>query len=163
MKQTTLVASIVALLMLAGLPVSAANPGHGGSEKGLLVIVAASFPLTNIKLAVLRRAFEGLASDIDGKRIIPINHPNEMSTRQAFDRAVLGLEPDAVGQFWIDRRIRDEGTPPRMIRSEELALRVVASLPGAITYLSPRLLNASVRALAIEGKTLGQSGYLLAE
>jgi hypothetical protein len=151
---------IASLLLLTALPI-AVEPVKARGGSPLLVIVAASVSLHDIKLSLLRRAFEGLALDIEGKRIIPINHPNDTPTRSAFDRAVLGLEPQAVGQFWVDRRIRDEASPPRSVRSEELALRVVASLPGAITYLSPELLNPSVRVLTVDGRALGQPGYVL--
>jgi hypothetical protein len=74
---------------------------------------------------------------------------------------VLGLEPEAVGPFWIDRRIRDESPPPRIVPTLDLALRVVAKLPGAITYVPAPLTAAGVKALKIDNLSAGQPGYPL--
>lgn len=128
----------------------------------LVVIVAAASPVKDISAANLRRAFlgEGLDSG-GGKRFIPLNHPPGTPTRAAFDRAVLGLAPDQVGAFWIDRKIRDQSPPPRTAPSAELAARIAASLPGAITYVAPAMVNPSVKVLTIDGKAPGQAGYLL--
>ena len=73
---------------------------------------------------------------------------------------VLGLGPDEVGRFWINRRIRDEGLAPRIVTSSELGIRVVASYPGAVTYMRARALPASVRVLTINGVAPGQPDYL---
>jgi hypothetical protein len=64
-----------------------------------------------------------------------------------------------VGRFWINRRIRDEGAPPRTLTSAELAVKVVASLPGSITYVSPSMVTPNVRVLTIDGKSPTQAGY----
>lgn len=153
--------SLALALLVAALSPIAAPHAHA-TNKALVVIVAASLNLSDVSTASLRRIFQGLPTDINGgKRFIPLNHATSTAMRQQFDRAVLGLEPSQVGAFWIDRRIRDESPPPRTIPSPELALRIVASLPGAITYVYPELLNATVRALTVEGKSPGQPGYLL--
>jgi hypothetical protein len=81
--------------------------------------------------------------------------------RVRFDRALLGLEPEQVGPFWIDRRIRDESMPPRTAPTAYLALRVVAALPGAITYIERDMLVTTVRALTIDQKPAGDPGYPL--
>lgn len=81
--------------------------------------------------------------------------------RIEFDRAVLGLEPSAVGRYWVDRRIRDEGVPPKSIPTDELAVRVVAAVPAALTYARKSLLNPKVKVLTIDGKAAGEAGYAL--
>ena len=78
-----------------------------------------------------------------------------------FDRAVLGLEPEAVGPFWIDRRIRGESSPPRTVPSTDLLLRVVAKLPGAIAYVYAPLTAPGVKALKVANLPAGQTGYPL--
>jgi len=129
--------------------------------KPLLVVVAAASPIKDVELSALRRAFEGSAAEVGGKRLLPINHPAGTPLRSAFDKQVLGLEPANVGKFWIDRRIRDEGSPPKTVPSPELAVRITASLPGAITYCTQELVNASVKVLTVGGKAPGASGYPL--
>lgn len=153
-----MVALSLALLSAAALPLA---PAARAAGQALLVIVAASSTVRDISTAELRRCFQGLPTQAGGKKLVPINHPTSSPGRVAFDRAVLGLEPSAVGAFWIDRRIRDESPPPRTVPSAELALRIAASLPGAITYIAPELLNGTVKALTIDGKDLKSGGYLL--
>jgi hypothetical protein len=130
--------------------------------KPLLVVMSTSVRVSDISTSTLRRVFQGLPTEFQGgKRFIPVNHPTGTPARIQFDRAVLGLEPSQVGAFWIDRRIRDESPPPRTVPSADLALRVAASLPGAIAYIAPELLTAAVKVLTIDGRSAGQPEYLL--
>lgn len=154
----------IALVVLAWSLVSPFDPGaRAEANQPLFVVVGASTDMTDISLAALRRAFQGEpAFTPSGKRLVPLNHAIGIPERVAFDRGVLGLEPDEVGRFWINRRIRDEGAPPRTLPSAELGVRVVASYPGAITYIQAKFLNPSVRVLRIDGKLPGDPGYLLA-
>jgi hypothetical protein len=128
----------------------------------LVVIVGASVPMKDISTALLRRAFLGeVAEYASGKRLIPINQPPDNPPRSQFDKAILGLNPTEVGRFWVDRRIRDQSSQPKSVPSPEIALRVVMSVPGAITYVTPDMLNEKVRALTIDGKSHDQAGYAL--
>ena len=127
----------------------------------LVVIVSAKSASADIDMGTLRRAFEGAPAVLNGQRLIPVNHGPNTPTRTAFDREVLKLEPDAVGKFWIDKRIRDEGTPPKTVPTPELAVRLAASVPGIITYATPDLVNAAVKVLTVGGKAPGQPGYPL--
>jgi hypothetical protein len=161
MKPTRFIA-LLALSLLAAALGRADTPRAHALGKPLLVVVSARSGVHDVSTAALRRIFQGLPTEFEGgKRYIPLNHATGTPARAQFDRAVLGLEPTQVGPFWIDRRIRDESPPPRTIPSPELALRIAASLPGAITYVYPELLNTTVRALTVEGKSAGQAGYLL--
>lgn len=152
----------VAMALLFSAALLAPVPPVGAAAKPLLVVMSASVRITDISTSTLRRVFQGLPTEFErGKRFIPINHPVGGPGRVQFDRAVLGLEPNQVGAFWIDRRIRDESPPPRTVPSADLALRVAASLPGAITYIAPELLTGVVKALTIDGRSAAQPEYLL--
>lgn len=138
------------------------SPETRAAGQPLVVVVAAALPLKDISTAVLRRSFMGEAAEYAaGKRLIPINHPPGTPARMQFDRTILGLQPDEVGRFWIDRRIRDQPPPPKTVPSVELAVRIVMSLPGAISYATADMVNANVRVLSIDGKSPGQAGYAL--
>jgi hypothetical protein len=129
--------------------------------KPLVVVVAASSAVKDISMGELRRAFLGEAVTVGGKRLIAINHPLASPARDQFDRIVLGLKPDEVGRFWVDRSIRAQSPPPKTVQSPELAVRIAMSLPGAISYTTADALNDKLRALTIDGKAVGQSGYPL--
>lgn len=153
----------VALPLLVSMLMPLQSGVHAEAHPPLVVVVGVKTNLTDISLAMLRRAFQGeVALTTDGKRLVPLNHAVGSLERVQFDEAVLGLAPSDVGRFWINRRIRDEAPPPRTLPSADLGVRVVASYPGAITYVSGSAVNASVRILRIDGKLPSDPGYLLA-
>jgi hypothetical protein len=85
----------------------------------------------------------------DGKPIIPINAPPGSTMRVQFDHVVLRLSPDEVGHFWIDRRVRGLGLPPRHVSEPATTVRVVEKLAGAIGYAPEDLVrDAQVRVVA---------------
>jgi len=127
----------------------------------LVVVAGLAFPATDISLASLKAAFRGQIAEVGGKRVIPINHAVGTELRVEFDRIVLGLDPSAVGRYWVDRRIRDEGMPPKTIPTAELAVRVVAAVPSAITYARRAMLNQRVKELTIDGIAAGEPSYAL--
>lgn len=129
--------------------------------KPLVVVVASSSAARNISMGELRRAFLGEAVTLNGKRLIAINHPLAAPARHQFDRIVFGLKPDEVGRFWVDRSIRAQSPPPKTVQTTELAVRIAMSLPGAITYTTVDSVTEKLRALTVDGKAAGQSGYPL--
>jgi hypothetical protein len=164
MARTTCVMTVALLLASSAL---APRPSRGADVKtghALVVIIARSTGVTDIASSTLRSAFLGYPAEYKGgKRLIPFNHPTGTSERISFDRALLGLEPGDVGRFWIDRRIRVEGRPPNGVPSADLALRVVAGLPGAISYLATEPTLAAVRVLTVDGKRFSDPGYMFAK
>lgn len=151
---------VIALVALAALPQRGAVRAE--EHPPLAVVVGQNMKLSEISLATLRTIFRGEPANApDGKRYVPLNAPLKSFERELFDRKVLGLAPDEVAQFWITRRIRDEGLPPRTLPSTDLGLRVVASYPGAITYVSAKIARG-VRVLKVDGKLPSDAGYLLA-
>lgn len=151
---------LVALAIIAAFATMLPFPAVAAG-KPLVVVAATSSPFQDISVGELRRAFMGEAVTLEGKRLIPINHPLATPLRDRFDLLVLGLKPDEVGRFWVDRSIRAQSPPPKTVQSSELAVRIAMSLPGAITYAAPEALNDKLRALKIDGKAFGQPGYPL--
>jgi hypothetical protein len=153
--------AVLAILLWALACLRLSPPLVGAAAEPLLVVAGLTFPGTDISFANLKSTFRGQAISVGGKHVIPINHPLDAPLRISFDRSVLGLEPAAVGRFWVDMRIRDEGKPPTMAASPALAQRIAATLPGAITYADKALLNAKLKVLTVDGKAAGSAGYAL--
>jgi hypothetical protein len=84
----------------------------------------------------------------DGTAAVPLNAPIGSHARAMFDRAVLRLGPEQVGRFWLDRRIRGMGLPPRQVSDPLLTVKVVQNLPGAIAYVRSDLVSEKVRVVA---------------
>jgi hypothetical protein len=147
-------AVLVALIGLAPRPVRA------GNDLVLAVIVSPNSKLTNISVADLRRVFQSeRLTDPDGNRLIALNHPPKTVDRVGFDQVVLQMDPDEVGRFWIDRKIRGGNGPPRTVESLATLRRVVEKLPGAIGYLRPGQLSNEVRVIRVDGKLPEEAGY----
>ena len=138
------------------------RPVRAGGEVSLAVIVSPSSKLTTIRSDDLRRVFQSeRITDPDGNRLIALNHPPKTVDRVGFDQAVLGMDADAVGRFWIDRKIRGGNGPPRTVESLATLRRVVEKLPGAIGYIRPAQLTNEVRAIRVDGKLPEDPGYLV--
>jgi hypothetical protein len=153
---------LLSALLLALALALVLGTGARAAGKPLVLIVGANTPLNDIGISLLRRAFLGESAEYaSGKRLIAINHAPRTPLREQFDDLVLGLKPTEVGHFWIDRRIRDQPPAPKHVPSE-LVVRIVASLPGAISYVTSDQLNDKVHMLKIDGKSPGQPGYWLA-
>ena len=153
-------ALVVLSILLAVVPVHVTLAGVNLGEP-LVVVAGRAFPSTDISFADLKSAFAGQPVKIRGTPIIPINHPLGTPTRVEFDHTTLGLEPDAVGRYWVDMRIRDQGKPPVTATTTNLAIRVVAALAGAISYTTRSNVLPTVKVLTVDGKSAGDRGYAL--
>ena len=155
----------LALLALVGLLVTALvllapRAVRAGNDVALAVIVSPESKLTNISVSDLRRVFQSeRLTDPDGLKLIPLNHPPKTVDRVGFDRAVLGMDAEGVGRFWIDRKIRGGSGPPRSVESLSTLRRVVEKLPGAIGYVRPAQLSSEVRVIRVDGKLPEDPGY----
>jgi hypothetical protein len=81
--------------------------------------------------------------------------------RGAGSTVVLQMAPPSVSAYWIDRRIRGQGLPPRTVPTPQLMKAVVAKLPGAIGYIAIDQLDDAVQALLIDGKAPSDPRYPL--
>ena len=85
----------------------------------------------------------------DGSALRAFNLPDSDSARRGFDAAVLGLDPDRVARYWIDRKIRGGDRPPTNAPSDAVMVKVVGKTPGAIGYVdSKTTLDANVKVIA---------------
>jgi hypothetical protein len=154
--------SLLALvgLVFAALVSLAPRPVRAGNDVALAIIVSPTSKLSNVSMADLRRVFESeRLTDPDGTKLIALNHPPKTVDRVGFDQVVLEMDPEAVGRFWIDRKIRGGNGPPRTVESLATLRRVVEKLPGAIGYIRPGQLSNEVRAIRVDGKLPEDPGY----
>jgi hypothetical protein len=95
----------------------------------------------------------------DGKRVVVLAWEARTPVRLAFDRAVLGMSADDAAAYWIDRRIRGLGSPPRGLTSAALIRAIVARNRQAIAYVPAEGLDRRVKVLRVDGRDPGQPGY----
>jgi hypothetical protein len=125
------------------------------TQPPVVFVISKSIGGEDISLATLRRAYANQGTEYRGVRLIPFNLALGSTARTRVDRVLLGLSPDQVGAFWIDQRVRSGVVPPRTIQSQEMLLRVVASMRGVIGYveLPVQRLPREVQALTIDGQS----------
>jgi ABC-type phosphate transport system substrate-binding protein len=118
----------------------------GHDELAVIVHPSNSARLSVAEIAAIfktsRRHWSG------SKRIVALNLPARNPDRVLFDRVVLGLDPDAVVRFWIDRKIRGGEPPPRSVPEPEIVLRIVQQVENAIGYVPSHLVKGELRVIA---------------
>src|SRR5688572_33097150 len=102
----------------------------------LVLVTAKELAVKDIPFGIARRAFLGDPTELGGRRIVPFNYPVGDPLRQWFDRLLLGMAPDEMGRYWVDRRIRGQGMPPKTAPSRELMRAIVNRVPGVLGYLT---------------------------
>lgn len=144
---------IVALLAMV-----AATPARAVPQLDLAVIVNTRAAMKQMSAVEMETMFTRTQTRWDdGTPAVPINAPPGSDMRVQFDSVVLRLSPDEVGRFWIDRRVRGFGMPPRHVGEPATIVRVVEKLNGTIAYAPEELVrDARVRVVARirQGKVL---------
>lgn len=137
-----------------------AELGATAVPPSLAVIVARNSSLESLTLFQLKRIFLGdQTRDPKGHKLMPLNRGAKTSERIGFDRSVLGMSPDEVARYWIDRRIRGHSGAPRAIDPTRLLQRVIARFPEAIGYAYSDQLTEDVRAIRIDGCLPDEPSY----
>jgi ABC-type phosphate transport system substrate-binding protein len=133
-----------AVLLLSPLPSFA-----GGPHDIIVVIANKGVSVTKISRDELRPIFQTKKDTWpDGSPARPFNLPDSNTVRRDFDSAVLGLDPDRVARYWIDRKIRGGERPPQTTVSSALVLKLVSKTSGAVGYIELASVDASVKILA---------------
>lgn len=130
-------------------------------HKKLVVVVAKGSSITSISRSDLKHCFMGDSISLDGKTVIPFNAEPKTPERAGFDRGVLGMSPDEVGRYWVDRKVRGQSNAPRSLPSVILVQKVVAKFPNAISYLPVDQLTPDVQAVKLDGIAYTNSSYAL--
>lgn len=130
-------------------------------RKKLVVVVVKGSPVTSISRTDLKHCFLGDSISSGGKTLVPFNAEAKTSDRMGFDRGALGMSPDEVGRFWVDRRVRGQGSAPRSLPSVIHMVKVVAKFPGAIGYVPVDQLTPELQPVKLDGVPYTDAGYAL--
>lgn len=129
------------------------------ADEPISVIVHKRSRVATVDRDELRQIFQThkTAWSATGDRAIPINLPDKHPVRHEFDRAVLGLDPDRVARYWVDRKIRGDARPPRTAPSPAAVVRAVATNPDLVGYVPASEVGDEVKVVAkiIDGTLRG--------
>jgi hypothetical protein len=139
-----------------------ASPALAADEKfRFALVVAKDSPVSDISSYDLKRLYKGDPINVAGKRLVPMNLPTSSPHRTHFDQAVLGMNPETVNRYWIDRKIRGQSGPPKAFDSVDLIQRVVARVDGGIGYVRVNEIRPDVKVVRVDGKLPKDPGYSL--
>ncbi|HET9955358.1 MAG TPA: hypothetical protein VFQ61_12675 [Polyangiaceae bacterium] len=126
----------------------------------LAVVVAKSSPLQSIGFHELKRLYMGeTVNGPEGMRLVALNHAPLSTERVQFDKSVLGMSPEEVARFWIDRKIRGQSGAPKTVEPLDLLQRVVAQLRGAVGYCRLEDVKGELRVIKVDGRLPNEGGY----
>lgn len=149
------------LSLILALGALLAGPSALADGKKLVLVVAKGSSVKNLSRSELKRCFTGEAVTVAGKTLVPFNAAPNSPERAAFDQAVLGMTPDEVGRFWIDRKVRGQSAAPRSLPSPAHIAKVAAKFPGAIGYLTADQLTSDIQPVALDGVVYSDPRYPL--
>lgn len=149
--------SLSLALALPAVAVNAAQP-----KVPLALVVAKNSPVSEMSLHEVKRLYLGDAiSGPNGKKLIPLTQAPASPDRGGFERVVLGMSPDAIARYWIDRKIRGQSGPPKAVGSVDALQRLVGNVEGTVGYVRLDQVRADVKVLRVDGKSPGDIGYRL--
>jgi len=91
--------------------------------------------------------------------LVPFNASPGTPERTGFDKAVLGMSPDEVGRFWVDRKVRGQSAAPRSLPSAAHIAKVAAKFPDAIGYLAEDRMTPDIQAVSVDGVAYTDAKY----
>lgn len=125
----------------------------------LAVVVDKASPIGGLSFHELKQLFKGeRMKDPMGTWMVPINCAMGSPERTTFDDAVLGMSPDVVKSFWIDRKIRGQSGAPKELPSTSLILSLLGKVPGAIAYVNAKEVGGA-KVVKIDGRLPGDGSY----
>jgi hypothetical protein len=147
-------AAVATLVLLA----PAVAVADGGAEP-LAVVSSKRGGVSELSLHQLKRLY--LGDNVQGPAgdLIALNRDAKGLERTGFDANVLGMSPEAVARYWIDRRIRGQSGAPKAVEPAALIQRVISNLPRAVGYVRLRDVSPDVQVVRIDGRRPGDAGY----
>jgi hypothetical protein len=118
----------------------------------LAVVVAKNSPIVALSQYELKRLYLGsLITDSSGQRIIAFHQAVNAPDRVRFEERVLGMSPDELARYWIDRKIRGQGGAPKAVSPVDLLQKVVSKMEHSVAYVRVANVGPDVRAISIDG------------
>jgi ABC-type phosphate transport system substrate-binding protein len=158
MKRIVSIAILTGLLACSSLVVQAqANPGD------IAIVVNSEVPIDNLSFDDLRKLVLGDKQYWAGSLRVtlllraPVSREREVVLRKVYD-----MNEAQFRQYWIGKVFRAEtATGPKIVYSNDMAVGLLASLPGSMAFIDFDEVPRNMKVLHIDGKLPGQQGYPL--
>jgi ABC-type phosphate transport system substrate-binding protein len=137
--------------------------GAAADAGDVAIIVHRSHPENGLTMAELSRVFRMEQQHWkSGDRIDVVLQASGSEKDTIIQSRVLGLRASELPAFWLGKTFRGEITgAPRSFASDASVKQVVGGSLRAVGYIDSVLLDGTVKALKIDGKSPGEPGYPL--
>ena len=143
-------------MVLAAVLIAAVSPAVARAQ--IAVIVHRGSPLANVSTDELSRIFLGSTQSLGEGTAIALIECAPL--RDKFYRALLGKSESRMKRHWIQLVFSGEiATPPSQFAEEADVRKYVATHPGAVGFVSLASVDASVRAIVIDGVAPNNPNY----
>lgn len=168
MRSQTLQRAVCALLLIAALAAACLAPcgpaARAQAPAEIAVIVNKSNPLDDLPLSELREYFlaeRGHWPNGGGKvRVVMLEQG--APARESALRLIYNMDEKAYVSYFLGKKFRGETLDePRQQSSAADVIKFVSFVPGAIGYVRPEEVDASVKVLRVDGLAPGDPGYKL--
>ena len=133
-------------------PAMADQPLVSSAEPGFVVIVNKDNPVTSLSVNELQRIFRKQSRMWPhAESIVPVDWDSTSEVRQEFSRRVMGRSVREMAEFWVQQSVTQGLAPPSTHKSARAILRFVASVVGAISYVPPGDVDATVKVIKVAG------------
>jgi hypothetical protein len=156
----TLRFSFCAVLLIAWLA-RAADTRSAAAE--FAVVASPDVPAENLSMADLRKLFLGDRQFwTPNLRVSLLVRAPVARERAMVVWTICKMSEAQFGQYWIGKVMRADCTSsPRYFTSNQAAMDLVRTMPGAIAIVNAAQVPGGMKVLAIEGKLPHQPGYRL--
>jgi ABC-type phosphate transport system substrate-binding protein len=132
-------------------------------EGDVAIVVHADTPISNLTLAEVRKIFRG------DKQYWTTNLPVVLLVRAPVARErdvvlkmIYQMTEAQFRQYWVAKIFRAESvSAPKLVYTPDMANQLVATLPGAISFVDAKQVGSGVKVVRVEGKLPGEAGYPL--
>ena len=138
-------------MLLAGLLVFLWAQSASAEQSAFVIVINKSNPVKTLPIAEVRRIFMKQSRMWShAEPMVPVEWDSTSEIRQVFSKQVLNRSVREMAEYWVKQSITQGITPPSTQRSARSVLRFVASVPGAISYVSPADVDNTVNVIAIK-------------
>ena len=168
MRSRTIQRVVCTLSLIAALAAACSAPcapaARAQAPAEIAVIVNKSNPLDDLPLPELREYFlaeRGHWPNGKGKvRVVMLEQG--APAREAALRLIYNMTEKAYVSYFLAKKFRGETLDePRQQSSAAAVIKFVSFVPGAIGYVRPEEVDASVKVLRVDGLAPGDPGYKL--
>jgi ABC-type phosphate transport system substrate-binding protein len=154
---------VYAALWVIALGGAAAPVSAQAARTAIAIVVNPASDVSDVSFAELRRLFMG-EQQFWGDRTkvtLLVRAPSARERAVVLDK-IYRMDEDQFRQYWIGKMFRAEvAGGPKIVYSSDMALTLIASIKGSITFIPAAAVTGDVKVLKIDGKLPADPGYVL--